>query len=806
MTQNGHEWLGGAGRDLRLAGRALRRAPAFTVVAVASLALGLALAAATVSVLNAYLIRSLPYPGAERLYHVRYAPPGPWEPRGMTALPWASVADVVEFPIASAGETFYVTEGNVTSSLRGLRVTQGFVEGLGVRVVAGRGPASGDYVAGSEPIVLIGHATWRERFGSDPAAIGHVIRAEAESRPGAAERFRIAGVLAPDFYFGRDTRATVDLLVPQAAPVRAYMVKLRAGVPPALAEQRLTQAARAAATSPIPDDWTGVQLESAHERWVGSLRPVLMGVLVAVGLVVVIVCANVAVLMLLRSMQRRKEVAVRLALGAGWREIARMLLAETSLLSGTALAAGIALTALLLGTLAPLVETQLGRQAPNAAGIALDTNVLLMVAAVGVLVTVAIALAPLASWGRGLTDALRQDGRAATAGPAMRRLRSGLIAVEIAGSLVLLVACGLMVRSLLTMTATDLGFEADGLVRSRVMLRARNYPDAAMYRAFHERFTQSVAAAAGSRPVFSSWPPFVPPPDRLVEADGTGGTASAGAIAVSAGYFAAFGIPLREGREFTEEEAGAGAALAVISESLAQRLWPGATPIGRRLRSVEETPAGPRTAEWRTVVGVARDVRQTYDDGARGDLYTPRTPDGRFGTFYLRAGAATPQLFEALKRAAAAIDRDAVVDPPRPVAGEDKTLAGTRFLTTLLIVFAAAAAFLAMLGVYGVTAYTVQQRHKEVAVRVALGATDRAVMGMFLREGALLLGAGTVAGLAGGAAVSRVLHAQVFGVAPFDPSTYVGAAALLMGAGIVTVLAAARGATRANPARVLNAN
>jgi ABC-type antimicrobial peptide transport system permease subunit len=168
--------------------------------------------------------------------------------------------------------------------------------------------------------------------------------------------------------------------------------------------------------------------------------------------------------------------------------------------------------------------------------------------------------------------------------------------------------------------------------------------------------------------------------------------------------------------------------------------------------------------------------------------------DGRFGTFYLRAGAATPQLFDALRRAAASIDRDAVVDPPRMVSGEDKTLAGTRFLTTLLIVFAGAAALLAMLGVYGVTAYTVQQRHKEVAVRVALGATNAAVVGMFLREGAALLGAGTVAGLAGGAAVSRVLHAQVFGVA------------VLVSAGLATVLGAARGATRASPASALNAN
>ena len=801
-----HEWLDGGIRDLRLAARGLRRAPAFTLVAIASLALGLALAASTISVVNAYLIRSLPYRDADRLYHVRYAPPGPWEPRGMTALQWTTVADVVEFPIASAGESFYLTEGGVTSSLRALRATHGFVEGLGVAVVAGRPLTAPDFAPGSEPVALLGHATWRDRFGSNPAAIGRVIRVEAESRPGSSESFRVAGVLAPAFYYGRDSRTSVDLLVANPTPVRAYMVKLRPGVPRAMAEQRITAAARQAATSPIPDGWTGVQLESAHERWVGSVRPVLIGVLVAVGLVLVIVCANVAVLMLLRSMQRQKEVAVRLALGSSWHHIARMLLAETALLSGTGLAVGIALTALLLGTLSPLVETQLGRQAPSASGIAIDTTVLLLVVGAGLLVTIAISLGPLASWGRGLTNALQHDGRVATTGRTMRRVRNGLIAFEIAGSLVLLVGCGLMVRSLVKMTATDLGFNAEGLVRSRVVLRARNYPGPAAYRSFHDRFKDRISQVTGSTVAFSSWPPFVPAPNRLVQADADAVSAHAGTIAVSGQYFSTFGIPLREGRDFTDDESSAGAAVAIVSETLAKRLWSTSGAVGRRVRVVEETPAGPVLTEWRTVVGVAGDVRDAYDDEDGSDLYMPRTPDGRFGTFYVRAGAATPQLLDALRGAAAEIDREAIIDPPRLVAGEDKALAGTRFLTMLLTVFAGAAAFLAMLGIYGVTAYTVQQRHKEVALRVALGATGRIVMAMFLREGALLLGLGTLAGLAGGAVVSRVLRSQVFGVAGFDPLTYVVAATLLVGAGLATVLVAARGAARGNPASALNAN
>lgn len=791
------------------AARGLRRTPAFTIAAIASLALGLALTATTVSVVNAYLIRSLPYRDADRIYHVRYAPPGPWEPRGMTALDWSSVADVVEHPLGSAGDTFHVSEGGFSTSLRALRVTHGFVEGLGVNVVSGRPLQRQDFVPGGEPVALIGYAVWRERFGSDPAAIGRVIRAEAESRPGTPESVRIAGVLEPGFYYGRDARTSVDLVLPQTTPVRAYMVKLGSGVLPAIAERRITEAARAAATAPIPADWTGVHLESVHERWVGSVRPVLVGVLVAVALVLVIVCVNIAVLMLLRAMQRRKEVAVRLALGAAWSHVTRMLLAETALLAGSGLAAGIGLSALTLGAIAPLVEAQLGRQAPNASGIQIDTNVLLLVGAAGLSVMIAISLAPLASsvftGGRALADALRQSGRGVSAGRPMRRLRSGLIAFEVAGSLVLLVACGLMVRSLVAMTSTDLGFEADGLVRSRVVLRTRNYPDPASYLSFKARFEHRVAETTGALTAYSSWPPFVPPPDRLVEADGAA-TATAGTIFVSSGYFPTFGIPVREGRAFTDDEAAGGAPVAIVSAALAQRLWPGATAIGRRVRFVDETPSGPLATEWRTVVGVARDVRQAYDDEARSDLYMPRLPEGRFGTFYVRVATATPALFDALRRAAADLDREAVVDPPRTVSGEDRTLAGTRFLTMLLTSFAAIAAFLAMLGIYGVTAYAVQQRHKEVAVRVALGATGRNIVTMFLREGGRLLAAGAAAGLAGGALVSRLLQARIFGVTAFDPLTYGTAVALLLGAGLATVLWAARGAARGNPSAALGAD
>jgi hypothetical protein len=265
------------------------------------------------------------------------------------------------------------------------------------------------------------------------------------------------------------------------------------------------------------------------------------------------------------------------------------------------------------------------------------------------------------------------------------------------------------------------------------------------------------------------------------------------------------GIPIRQGREFTSQEASTVASVAIVSETLAGRLWPDGRALGRQVRAVEQTQGGSNSAPWRTIVGIAGDVRQTYDDGDRGDFYTARTPDGRFGTFYVRTPRPAPWLVDRFQRAAAEIDPDAVINPPRLVAGDNRTLAGTTFLTWLLTGFGAMAGFLATLGLYGVTAYAVQQRSKEVAIRVALGASERAVIGLFLRQGAVLLGMGTVLGLVGGAALSRVLRSQVFGVEGFDPSAYVVPCAVLLATGLTAAFLAARRAALAHPPSALNA-
>jgi putative ABC transport system permease protein len=783
-------------RDVRYAARTLRRAPGFAIVVISSLGIGFALTTSVVAVVNAYLLRSLPYAAADRLYHVRYAPPGPWEPRGMSGLDWASVNDVVEFPVTAAGETFYLTDSTYAQSVRGLRVTQAFVEGLGVGAFLGRSLRDGDFVTAEA--ALIGYALWRDRYGSNPAALGGTIRAEAENAGGAKETYRIVGVLPPDFYYGREG---VDLLVPLTTPARTYMVRLREGIPPEAAERRITEAAKNVGVA-IPADWSGVQLESAHERHVAQVRPALVGVTVAAGLVLVIVCANVAVLMVLRTARRRKEMAVRAALGSGRLHLARLLLLESFLVCAAAMGAGVALTQLLLQLLAPLIETQLGRPAPGgAAAIAIDGTVLLVVGGLGLVIALSLSFLPLlAPWQHQLVTALRQDGGTTTDGRSFRHLRSGLVAFEVAGALILLVSCGLLLRSVVGMIRTDLGFEPEGLVRGRVVLRGTDYPDARAFFEFYEQFRQRLSTVTRSRVVFTNWPPFIEHPVQLVEVDErTGAAAGAGAVSVDAGYFSALGIPLRSGRDFVPADVSAAAPVAVISETLARRLWPAGDGIGRRLRAVEPTPAGPRPGPWRIVVGVAADVRQTYGDADLGDLYVPLSSFGRFGSFYIRTDSPAPSLFNDMRAIAADLDPHAVIHEPRAVEGENRQLAGTTFLTTMLTALGAIAGFLAILGIYGVTAYAVQQRAREIAIRVALGAAAGAVVRLFVKEGAVVLGIGLGVGLFGAGAVTRVLEHQLFGVRASDPSTLAATCLLLGAAGILATWWPAKRAALSSP-------
>lgn len=800
-----------ARHDLRFAARSLGRTPAFTVTTVATLMLGLALVATTLAVVNAYLIRAMPFPAAERLHHVNYAEPGGGqEPRGVTGMDWTPLNDVLDMADGSNPARFTLRDTGDMREAGGLRVARGSLEALGVRAVQGRSFAEEDYRVGAEQVAMIAHELWRDYFGADPKIVGRIFRASGSGRPeDPIEAYRIVGVLPPEFRFARDyARGIAEVVVPLREPSRAYFVRLRAGVPVAFAEQRITEAVRRLGKE-VPPDWRGVRLESVRERYVAGLRPVVTAVAVAAGLVLLIVTANLAVLTLLRAMRRQKEMAVRVALGAERRHLVRLLVAETFLLCGAALAGALVLTAWALRAVAPIIEARLGKPVPGgAAALSLDPTVLLLVGGAGVAIALSLSFLPMLTlWHRGLADGLRREGRSGTDRPATRRLRSALIVVEVAASLALLVGGGLMIRSVWNLVNADLGYVTDGVLRARVGLVGRSYTDAASYMRFHDRLAERLAAMPGVSFAVSSFIPFNPTPRQPVEIEpGQRLEYPVGVIAVNEGYFSTLRIPLKQGRAFAASDRAGAEAVAIVSETLARRLWPEGSALGRRIRTADQpVPNSPMTTEWRTIVGVARDVRQTHADTDLNDIYVPfAQAPSRYSPLFLRSDRPVTFWAETLRVAVAELDPNITITGLVPLTEEgDRLLAGPRFLMAVLAGFAGFAALLAVLGIYGVTAYAVQQREREVAIRMALGATGGAVVRMFVAGGGRLFAGGVVLGLGAAVGVGRVLANQIHGVTVFDGATVAASAGFIAGAGLLATWWPARRAAAAEPMRVL---
>jgi putative ABC transport system permease protein len=797
-------------RYLRYGARTLGRNKGFTIVAVFSLALGFALVATTLAVVNAYLIRSMPFPAADRLYHVIYTTPGVYEPRGVATLDWKSLSDVVEVADASQLARFYIGEGAEMREALGLSVAPGVGEMLGLRTVVGRPFLAEEFRAEAEKVALIGYALWEQRFGADPNVVGRSFKARRSNLAEPLETFRIVGVLPPDFHYARAyERGVMEFAVPLTTPRQAYLARLRAAVPTPQAERRITEALRAIGSN-FPPNWNGVKLESTHDRYVNELRPMLTPVTVAAGLALVIVCVNVAALLLLRALRRQKEMAVRIALGAGRNHIVRILVSEICLLCGVAFVIGLALTQVALRLLAPIVEERLGRGAPGGtAAIALDPSVLLLVGGAGVLIALSLSFIPMITpWEKRLADALRREGRSGTDSPTTRRLRSGLIALEVALSVALLVGCGLMIRSAVNLVRTDLGFQTEHVVRARIALPNRTYPDTRAFQQFYGRLRERLAATTNAPFALTNFIPFYEYPLSTFEVGAaTNERGAASVMAVSEGYFDLLGIRIQQGRGFTAADREGAEPVAVVSETLARRLWPQGAAVGQRIRPAEQADRNV-PGVWRTIVGVARDARQTHMDTDLNDIYLPfMQAPSRYAPLYLRTDRPASVWLEALRATVAELDREVLVSNENTLDREaEKLLAAPRFLTAILTGFALFAALLASIGIYGVTAYAVQQREREIAIRVALGATPGGILRMFLRQGGLVLAIGVAGGLFAAVAVAKTLASQLHGVAPFDAASFAGASAVMAAVGLLAILWPVRRAAQQDPMRALNEN
>lgn len=794
--------------DVRFAIRGLRRTPGFTATIVASLALAIALVTTSFSVVNAYLIRSMPFPAADRLYHVWHAPPGQQEPNGISALDWSPLSDIVELADSSIFSRYYLTSGGYTQELFGLAVARQSVDGLQVRAVTGRTFEPSDFAPGSTS-VLISESTARARFGSAEAALGQTLQASTTTQGGAPVTLRIIGILSPDFRYAREfSRSVLDIVAPLQRPAaRVYMVRLREDVAPAEAETRITEAIRRIPGIELAADWPGVTLESVHERYVEPVRPVLVSVMVASALVLLIVTANVAILTLLRALRRQKEVAVRLALGAARRHLVRSIVVEAVVISAAALTVGLTISSWIVRALGPQIELQLGKPAPGgASAIGLDWVTVTVAVAICLFVALALSLVPMFLRQNALAEGLRRDSRTSTDGRFARWTRSALITVEVAGSIALLVGCGLMVRTALSLLNTDLGMNPSGVVRSRIALPVQGYPDDAAFMQFYDRLAASLATEARATIGLTDWPLFLEPARPLrIELDRTEQASTSAAVtSVNPGYLTTLGIRMLDGRGFFGTDRATSEPIALASETLARRLWPTGSPLGQRVRTRERlgAPIGP----WRTIVGVVSDVRQTPADEDKGDLYVPfaQVP-ARYAPILIRSDRPLSEWLQTLRSAVGAIDPAVLVSPPTLLENEwDKQLAGSRFLASLLTGFAIFAALVTLIGLYGVTAYTVRQREPEVAIRMALGATGRQVVSLFMNQAAWVITAGCLLGVGGAALIARMLERQLHGVAPFDPVTVAGAAVLMSVAAILATWWPARRAARQNPSRLLN--
>jgi predicted permease len=364
----------------------------------------------------------------------------------------------------------------------------------------------------------------------------------------------------------------------------------------------------------------------------------------------------------------------------------------------------------------------------------------------------------------------------------MRRTRATLIAIEVAASLALLVGSGLMVRSALNLRRVDLGYRVEGIVRSRIVLPGRTYADPISQERFYSRFLQEARSSSGALVALTNWPPFAEPLKRPVVTAERPDALTSGVMAVSDGYFGVLGVPILRGRNFTPADRLDAPPVAIVSETLARTLWPAQMPMGQRVRVAESSGAPARPSPWREVIGVVRDVRNTYTDEDQRDLYIPfmQAPE-RFTPFYARTTDSAASWLTQLRAVVSRIDPEVTINGANLLQTEaDRLTAGSRFLTAFLAAFATASILIAVFGLYGVVQYSVEQRRLEVAIRMAVGASPTAVVRLFIREGAATIGCGVIAGLVAAWWLARLLTSQLHDVRPFDPATIMAMTGLLV--------------------------
>lgn len=799
-------------RDLRFAVRMLRRNPGFTAVAVATLALGIGVNTAIFSVVNAVILRPLPFPEPARLVLIWATNMETGRTEDVASYPdfadWQARSRSFERLAAFTTRGMTIASRDQTELVRAVQATPGFFETLGMAPALGRTFRPDEGEPGAARVALLSDSAWKRFFGGRPEVLGQTVRANEEV-------YTIVGVMAPDFRLSFSAGQPEQIYVPLVRdPSRSHgflrvigRLRPEARRPAAQAEMDVITAGLAR-QYPSTNQGSGARIVPLAEALVGQARTGLAILLGVVTLVLLIACTNVASLLLARSASRQKELSLRAALGASRERLLQQMVTESILLS----LAGGALGLLLAGGTARLLARLLAQnfEIPRIESTSVDGWVLgftlLLSLATGLLFGVVFAPVTAAS---SLDQSLRESGRTATGGVRGRRLRRALVVIEIALALVLLAGAGVLLRHLWELRATPPGFEPENVLTASLSLPEKKFAEApARWRFFEEIQTRAAtlpgarsAALVSSLPLGNGWDSLqfhiVGRPDPVPD-----GGFGANFNIVSPGYFRTMGIPVRAGRELTPQDTAGAPAVIVINETAARRFWPGENPVGQRIVLPDAGADG--SDALLTVVGVTGDVRQMgLGSEPQPEIYLnylQPAPAWPWLCLVVRTSADPATLAGAVKRLARSIDRDVPLSEVRTL---EEVLAASvaepRVYTLLVGLFAALALTLAAVGLYGVVSYTVTQRTPEMGVRLALGADRASVVRLVLRQGLGLALTGAAIGLPASLAVTRLLAHWMPGTQPGDPLTHAAVVALLIAVALAATWVPARRASRVDP-------
>jgi len=796
------------GQDLRYAIRSLGRSPGFLSIAVAAMALGTGANTAVFTVVNGVLLRSLPFPQPDRLFLISYKPQHtPFETGPGLAdqhyLEFAKQNRAFE-SIATFGESgVTLTGAGDAVRLPAASVTSGFFRVLGVSPAMGRAFVPAEEKRASS-VAVLSDQLWRSRFGGDRDILGKTITLDGG-------RATVIGVMPDGFAFPRNVELWLPLEV-GGDPGNSYFRTVIGRLGPSVSlQQARAQFETVAQQLPLGaganrSDMTA-QVLPLKDLLVGNVRKLLLVFMGAVAFVLLIACANVANLLLMRGASRRQEIAVRSALGARRGRLIRQLLTESVMVSLTGAAAGILLAVVGVPALLALAPTG---SVPRMEEIHIDGWVLAFALGLGGFTGIVFGLVPaLQATGRELRDFLNQNSR--TSAGRRDRVLSVMVVAEIALALVLLTGAGLMMKSFLRMRSVDPGFRSDHVLTLTVDLPESTYATATAMERFHERLLGKLSNVPGVLAAGAvNWLPLSP---FLIRGDfGLDGGQRiprdylADKPAVSADYFRVMGISTLEGRGFTEQDNHDAPGVAVISRSVARTLWPGRDAVGKRL-TLEDNP---KPEDWLTIVGVVDDVRQAgMTAEPHAAIYQPYQQVTRpfflsHMTFVVRTAADPVSVSAAMRQALAGVDRNQPVDSIAAMTDlVDATTAEPRFQARLISIFSLLALLLAALGIYGVLAYAVTERTREIGIRMALGAEKSDITRMVLKRSLLLATAGAAIGIAGALMVTRVLEKFLFDVKPTDPATFAVVAALLGAIALLAGWLPARRASAVDPLMAL---